>query len=227
MGLGIDYRSLKRIPYLILLMRNGVSDAYMRPLSLSRIAEEIGTTPQNVSKIINRLEDDGLVVKEIVNGQLMVRFTPRASEVLRFVIDVVRDYLKDKLTVRLVGRVVSGIGEGSFYMSLEGYVKQFEEKLGFRPYPGTLNLELRREYMTYRLYLNLLPGIYIHGFSNGKRTYGGVKCFRATIRGLTAGVLVIERTHHGPEILEVISPYKLRDALGLRDGDEVEVMVDL
>lgn len=38
------------------------------------------------------------------------------------------------------GRVFSGVGEGSFYVSL--YSKKFLEKLGFRPYPGTLNLRL-------------------------------------------------------------------------------------
>ncbi len=38
---------------------------------------------------------------------------------------------------------------------------------------------------------------------------------------------MIERTHHGPDVIEVISPYKLRDRLGLKDGDDIEVLVTL
>ena len=34
------------------------------------------------------------------------------------------------------------MGEGSYYMSLKGYKKQFKEKLGYEPFPGTLNLKL-------------------------------------------------------------------------------------
>ncbi|WP_143701321.1 DUF120 domain-containing protein [Vulcanisaeta thermophila] len=223
----VNYKLLRRIPYLIILIRYGVNENELKPINLSKIANDLGTTPQNIFKMINRLVKDELIMKNTTNGQLLVKFTPKASEILRFVIDTIRHYLDEKLTIRLVGRVTSGLGEGSFYMSLEGYVKQFIEKLGFKPYPGTLNVALKPEYIKYRLYLDLLPGIYIQGFSNGSRTYGGVKCFRATINGLPGAVLVIERTHHSPNIIEVISQYKLRDALNLKDGDEVEILVSV
>jgi riboflavin kinase len=44
----------------------------------------------------------------------------------------------------LRGRVVSGLGEGQHYISRQGYLKQFREKLGFEPFPGTLNIKLYR-----------------------------------------------------------------------------------
>ncbi|MFB6470782.1 MAG: DUF120 domain-containing protein [Vulcanisaeta sp. AZ3] len=225
--LGLNYKMLRRVPYLILLIKYGVNEGEFTPLSLTRMANDVGTTPQNVFKIISRLVGDGLVEKTTVNGQLMIKFTPKASEALRFVIDTIRQYLNEKLVIRLVGTVTSGLGEGSFYMSLEGYVKQFTEKLGFKPYPGTLNVKLKPEYIRYKLYLDALPGIYIEGFSNGARTYGGVKCLKASVGGLPAAVLVIERTHHGPDTIEVISPYKLRDKLNLKDGDEIEILINL
>jgi len=34
------------------------------------------------------------------------------------------------------------------------------------------------------------------------------------------------RDHHGDDQLEVIAPQKLRDVLGLADGDEVTVRVE-
>ncbi len=226
-SLGIDYKLLRRIPYLILLVKYGINDRDYAAINLTRLANDIGTTPQNVFKIINRLTDEGLIVKSTVNGQLTIKFTQRASEALRFVIDTIRQYLDERLVIRLVGNVISGLGEGSFYMSLDGYVKQFIEKLGFKPYPGTLNIKLKPEYVKYKLYLDALPGTYIEGFSNGMRTYGGVKCFKASVHGLPGAVLVIERTHHGFDTIEVISPYRLRDELSLKDGDEVEVLVNL
>ena len=39
-------------------------------------------------------------------------------------------------------KIVSGMGEGAYYMSLKGYRNQFIEKLGYEPYPGTLNVKL-------------------------------------------------------------------------------------
>nr|WP_083805463.1 DUF120 domain-containing protein [Vulcanisaeta moutnovskia] len=226
-SLGIDYKLLRRIPYLILLVKYGINDRDYVAINLTRLANDVGTTPQNVFKIINRLAEDDLIIKSTINGQLAIKFSQRASEALRFVIDTIRHYLDERLVIRLVGNVVSGLGEGSFYMSLDGYVKQFIEKLGFKPYPGTLNIRLKPEYIKYRLYLDALPGIYIEGFSNGVRTYGSVKCFKASIHGLPGAILLIERTHHGLDTIEIISPYRLRYELGLKDGDEVEVLVNL
>jgi riboflavin kinase len=40
-----------------------------------------------------------------------------------------------KITLR--GRVSSGGGTGSFFVNLPWAKKQFKEKLGFDPYPGT------------------------------------------------------------------------------------------
>lgn len=217
---------LKKAPYLLLLLKCGVTDLEFKSLSLSKIAQELGTTSQNLSKILNKLEQEGLIVK-ITKPQLAIKLTPRAMELVKCIVEILKDYFKELTIIKLVGYVISGLGEGRYYMSLEGYVRQFIEKLGFKPYPGTLNVRLKTEYLKYRFYLERLPGIYIHGFTNGDRTYGGVKCFKASINGYPGAVLIIERTHHGPDIIEVISEYKLRDVLNLKDGDEIEILVHL
>jgi len=54
-----------------------------------------------------------------------------------------------------------------------------------------------------------------------------VKAFRCKAGGIDCAVLVIERTHHGPEVVEVIAPVKLRDALALKDGDPISIEVQL
>jgi len=127
--------------------------------------------------------------------------------------------------------VVSGMGEGAYYMSLEGYRKQFKEKLGYEPYAGTLNIRLIDQiFMNARRELGKQPSIFINGFSDGTRTYGWVKCYRAVIndgRVNNAAVLVLERTHYDDSMLEVISPESIKQATGMKNGDRVKVQVQL
>ena len=126
----------------------------------------------------------------------------------------------------LRGVVFSGLGEGKYYMSIPYYVKQFEEKLGFKPYPGTLNIRLDCQSIKNRKVLERLPGILIRGFRNKQREYGGAKVFKAIINDRVKGaVLLIERTHYGPDVLEIISKENLRKALRLKNGDIICVKI--
>jgi len=128
----------------------------------------------------------------------------------------------------ITGEVFTGLGEGAYYVSLNGYRMQIIEKLGFDPYPGTLNLKLTDPSdMYFREFLSHRVGILIKGFSDGRRTYGSVKAFKAKMRDIDAAVLLIERTHYGRDTLEVIAPVNLRQALNLKDGDRVSVEVYL
>ena len=47
----------------------------------------------------------------------------------------------------LTGKIVSGIKQGTFFTQLDWVQEQCLEKLGFKPYPGTLNLEIAHENM--------------------------------------------------------------------------------
>ncbi len=89
---------------------------------------------------------------------------------------------KNVLTFR--GTLFTGLGEGGYYISLEGYAKNLAKGLGFVPYPGTLNLRLTSEAMIeQRRRLDLMKGVEVPGFSDGKRSFGPVKCFRAKVAG--------------------------------------------
>jgi riboflavin kinase len=112
---------------------------------------------------------------------------------------------------------------------LHGYARQFLIKLGFEPFPGTLNLRLGSPaQIEQRRQLQYLKGVEIMGFEDGSRSYGPVKCFRAELGGrLPAAVLGIERTHYDHSVLEVVAKVNLRKELGLKDGDECAVTVYL
>ncbi len=129
------------------------------------------------------------------------------------------------MELQFSGRVFSGLSEGAYYVSLQGYSKAFLDSFGFRPFPGTLNLRLSGPVMVDRhRRLNASDGVDVPGFRDGNRSYGGVKCFRALIGGRYPGaVLAIVRTQYDMSVLEVISPLNLRKTLKLGDGDECSV----
>jgi len=123
--------------------------------------------------------------------------------------------------VRLRGKVASGLGEGRYYISREGYRRQFSEKLGFDPSPGTLNLKLDEPFT-----IEDSDSIEIEGFSDEGRSFGGCRCLPAEVGGVRGAVVRPERTGYPPDLLELIAPVNLREALGLSDGDEVEVVLE-
>ncbi|MEM2570775.1 MAG: DUF120 domain-containing protein [Thermoproteota archaeon] len=120
------------------------------------------------------------------------------------------------------GRVFSGEGKGRLFVNIPWAMKQFVEKLGFKPYPGTLNIRLLPEHRVTVEILENHRGIEIvpkEGFYPGK-------CFKATVSGRIKGAVVIPRVPSYPkDILEIIAPVNLRETLGLKDGDEIEITV--
>lgn len=133
--------------------------------------------------------------------------------------------LKGRLKVlELVGRVTSGLGEGSYYMSQESYLHQFRRELGFNPYPGTLDIKLDKVSLEQRAMLLQLPGRRIEGFKTPERTFGPVTYFPAALRGTKVAIVLPSRSHH-TDIIELIAPKNLRRSLKLADGDVVKVEV--
>jgi riboflavin kinase len=130
-------------------------------------------------------------------------------------------------SVTLEGTVFTGLGEGAYYIAKEHYRKQFAEKLGFDPYPGTLNLKLSTDYdVKTRLELDAYPAIEVAGFKNEDRTFGLVKCYPAIVENKIKGALITAlRSHYDISVLEIIAPVCLRKQLNLKDGNKVKVEV--
>jgi riboflavin kinase len=98
--------------------------------------------------------------------------------------------------------------------------------LGFEPYPGTLNLRVRKEDQEEVRLLIASPFILIEGFKNGNRSFGPAKCFRGTIVDKVNGAMIVPvRTHYTGDVVELISKEYLRKLLHLKDGDTVKVKV--
>ncbi|MBI4167441.1 MAG: CTP-dependent riboflavin kinase [Candidatus Aenigmarchaeota archaeon] len=191
------------------------------------LALECGISQQTASRKLIEMEKDGLIERRVdVHGQ-SIRLTQKAIAELKNVYRNLRpvfDSAPKKIVIE--GRVFSGLGEGGFYVTMPGYRKQFVRKLGFDPYPGTLNVRLGTERdIDAKSELDGIPAVQIEGFTDAKRTYGGASCYKATINGVEAAVLVIERTHHPADVIEIISPHFLRKKLKLKDGSEVKILL--
>jgi len=130
--------------------------------------------------------------------------------------------------LELDGLVISGLGEGAYYMSLNGYTKQFKVKIGYIPFPGTLNVKLNQLQATQIiLQLDDLDSVIIDPFSDGKRTYGWVKCFHATLNGsIKCELIRLERTHHDNSVIELVSKDNLRKSARLKTGSKVTIKID-
>lgn len=204
--------------------------AFAEPLETStvKLAKELEISQQSASRLLIELEEDRLIAREDYGRARRIRLTEKAFELLLEVHTRLERVLERPTELRLEGRVFTGLGEGAYYVQIPHYLMEFERKLGFKPYPGTLNLQLfRRDDLLKRMILEKAADIVIKGFRDGRRAYGGARCIRAELNGEDVALIFIERTHYSKDVLEVISPICLREKLKLSDGDKVVVKVKL
>ena len=197
--------------------------------STEDVANGIGSSQQTASRRLIEMERLGLISRAKEGRNQKVRITSDGLQHLTGMYQVLkRVFEAPREELVLSGVVFSGLAEGSYYMGLEGYRKQFRSKLGFDPYPGTLNLRVRKEDLNERRLLDSHPFVYIEGFANKKRTYGPAKCYKALVNDKVLSAIIIPiRAHYGEDVVELIAPQPLRRQLKLKEGDLVRVKVSL
>lgn len=124
------------------------------------------------------------------------------------------------------GIVTSGFGRGKEFTTLEGYARQFRERLGYEPYPGTLNIDL---YHSIGDRLDRLDPIRIDSWEDGDRSFGIVYCYPASVitddSDPAMHVVDPKRTDHDNATIELISDTELRSHFDLSDGDALEIRI--
>jgi riboflavin kinase len=205
-------------------------------LSCAGLADDLDVSNQTASRRLRTLADAELIERDTVGDGQWVRITDAGERALRTEYETYRRVFEEPETITLEGSVTSGMGEGRHYISLPGYMEQFEERLGYAPFAGTLNIDLASESVRARAGLTAFEPVTIEGWEGEDRTYGPAFCYPATLevggtdegdRGTyePAHVITPERTHHDEDQLEVIAPDRLRDVLDLVDGDRLTVHV--
>ena len=208
--------------------------AIEQPIKLSsgNFAESIKSSVQTAARRLQELEREGLVHRRITADGQWIMLTKKGVELLKRECYEYQElfFSIPRIEVEIAGRLITGLGEGGYYTTLEGYKKQFEAKLGFIPFPGTLNLSLDLLCIVARKKLEGRKGIKIDSFESENRTFGSCKCFPCKILddradGIKSAVIIPERTHYPEDILEIISPVYLRGELNLKNGDEIRTRV--
>ena len=126
-------------------------------------------------------------------------------------------------SVVLKGKLKGGLERGGFFLSVPTYKKRIEKVVGFKPFEGTLNIEVKREKLS--AFLEKLQEKRIEGFEDGKHVYGSVLLYRVSCLGEKAAIIKPSKTEHPSNIVEVIGPVKFREKFGLKEGDTVELTV--
>ena len=200
------------------------------PITTSSLAKGIHKSQQAASKHLLELEKDGFI-ERIMNGRkFSVKITSKGhSEMVKLSSSRKSSLDSFPSFVELKGILVSGMGEGAYYMSLKGYTKQFKSKINYIPFPGTLNVKLsKKEYVETSLQFRTLNGVLIKSFSDDKRTYGWVKCFKAKLNNsVDCHLIILERTHHDNSIIELISKSNIRKSGKLRDGSKLTIKIPI
>jgi len=226
--LKLDLRSWKLFFTLYKLAELGASSRTVK-VSTEYLAEKIGVSQQTASRHLINLDKMGLIKRTITPEGCLTKITNQGVAELKKLYSKLRLIFESEYppSITLEGVLFSGLGEGAYYVTKEGYRKQFMEKLGFDPYPGTLNIKMTTEYDIKVLSeLEAYPAVELEGFEDESRTFGPVKCYPAIINNKAKGAVIYAlRSHYGDSVLEIVSPTFLRSSLKLKDGNKVKVEI--
>ena len=200
-------------------------------VSCAALGDRLDASTQTASRRLQTLESAGLVERDVVGDGQWVRVTDDGEAALRGEYADYRRLFETDVELVLRGVVTGGMGEGRHYITLPGYAEQFVSRLGYEPFPGTLNVELDAESIRRRGEIAGVEAVPIDPWEDDDRTYGAAACYAVTLvaddgRYGDAHAIVPDRTHHDDDQLELIAPDELRAALDLADGDAVEVRVE-
>lgn len=192
-----------------------------------QLALNLDMSQQTASRYLIELEQRGLIRRVKIGKRETIRVTPKGFDLLKELYFRLKDVFEQPINyIFLEGELFSGLGEGSYYIGQEGYRTQLEKKLGFDPYPGTLNIRLKPGYENERDILNSLPLISIKGFTTEKRSFGPAKCAKAIMNNeVQVSIILAMRSHYGSDVIEIVSEENLRKKLKLKDGDAIKIKI--
>ncbi|PBO85171.1 MAG: riboflavin kinase [Thaumarchaeota archaeon] len=220
---------IQHILTLSYLLSKGAKHNYVT-ITTDSLGKNIKKSQQSASKHLLELEQNQFIERIISGRNISIKITSKGySEMVKLSTILQKSLNSFPSHVEIKGTLVSGMGEGAYYMGLKGYTKQFKSKIGYVPFPGTLNVKINQKIHQEAIqqFVNL-NGIDINSFSDGKRTYGWVKCFPAKINNsVDCNLILLERTHHDNSVVELISKLCLRKTAKLKDGSKISIKIHI
>jgi len=190
-------------------------------LTTTELGEILGVSQQTASRHLIALEEEGLIERRLTGRTYTLSLTDRGAATIEGIHRNLSNFIKGKTKPpKIAGTVKSGLGEGAYYVKV--YSKKITQKIGYTPYPGTLNIQ----------HTNPLPDLATHeaatidAFTKDGRTFGQIKLIPAQLaykkKKIRCHILLPDRTHHSRE-LELISGENIKEIYRLKDGDSVAV----
>jgi len=195
-------------------------------ISSLELADQLETSQQTASRYVLELDKRNLITREMGIKKQLIQITDHGADILKEEYIQYKHIFELPQKIRFDGHVVSGMGEGTYYLAQKGYINQFNHHCGFKPYPGTLNIKIPQIQKNKVRLIKKFPGIEIEEFKTKNRTFGAVKCFNALVNNEEC-ILVLPVRGHYTNILEFISPENLRKKLQIEDGDPVHIMINI
>ena len=125
----------------------------------------------------------------------------------------------------IAGKIVAGVKQGTFFTQLEWFQEQCADKLGFKPYPGTLNLEISGEYFPIIESLDQEEGIEL---ISPDPKFCNAKAFSVSLGEISGAIIIPDEKVrvHAKNIIEIVAPLKIKSSLQVRDGDLISVAIN-
>jgi riboflavin kinase, archaea type len=210
---------------LLRFLAHGGAERTPVEITSREVGEHLEVSQQAADRYLVELSKQGLITRSLGARKQRLTLTPAGVEVLRKEYHAYRRVFEGPGRLRFTGTVASGLGEGRYYLSQPGYIVQFQERLGYTPFPGTLNIRVDPKELLRIEGLKDWEGIRIDGFHASGRTFGGATCYGGRINGRPCHLIRPDRSHY-QDVVEVIAPESLRESLSLRDGDTVTVEME-
>ncbi|MFW9962989.1 MAG: DUF120 domain-containing protein [Candidatus Sifarchaeia archaeon] len=195
-------------------------------ITTGELGEILNVSQQTASRRITQCVGQGYLSRIHTAEGMLLQITNKGRDELLYVLsnlEIAFAPPEDEIVIE--GSVVTGLGEGAYYV--EVYSSKLKAALGFKPHLGTLNVKIADDDSRKAIgRMKNTPPLVVSGFTHKGRTFGDVICYRVKVnRKIEAAVVIAQRTHHSEEILEVVAPINIRDALGLVDDDKVTLTV--
>ena len=124
--------------------------------------------------------------------------------------------------MELSGIIQSGAGKGAFFTQIDWVVNQCENKLGYKPFPGTLNIHViesdraKLDALFQHTDFELIPD---------DPKFCAARVRKVSVNGIPGAVVLPSEDVriHSTDVIEVVASCALKKTLGLADGDKVKV----
>ena len=128
---------------------------------------------------------------------------------------------------KIKGKIFSGLGQGMLFTQLDWVKQQCLDKLGFVPFPGTLNLKVEEQLGVVEK-LREAEGI---ALVPPTAEFCQAKCLPITIGVIRAAIVIPQAEHftneiHPQDVLEIVAPVNIKETLSVQDGDELTLEVN-